>query len=1478
MKTNYFHKFILLLYVLLSFFSDTFCNDSLKIKRFELFNTREGLSQNSVLCAYADHLGYLWFGTMNGLNRYDGYNFKIYKAYPGKAEALSNNRISAIWEDAKNILWVKTYDGYYHYIDRETDKFTTFPNYIRSREEKNSSIVSFAQTSPEDIWLCSSNSGVYHLVYDSTINKYHSVRYFSRGTGAITNNKTSFAIKDTNGDLWIGTENGLNQLYSREQESLHPDFQHLFIDTWFTSATRTGDSVWFGTKNKGILLYDAHSGKFSRINKESGTLPDNEVTLLKYSDYNNIVIIGTGKGGLINYGLKKGKFIRYNFGGHRITNVNEDHTGNLWVNTEEFGVTRISPAKQIKKFYQLTPKEIQPLVDDERQYFFEDSRGNLWIGLHGSGLALYNRTSDAFTFFRNDPTDQSTISSNFVHCITEDKSGILWVGTGQFNGGVNKIVTSNSSFYQLSPHEEYDNMAENVIRSVFYEKKNGRLWVATKAGELYIYNKNLQPLSHFSYIPLKNKKLPGHNIYCMMQDKDGYLWLGSKGAGILVSTQPLDNFSKNCSNLSFYHYRHDPGDTTSLSNNMVYSIINDREGNIWIGTYGGGVNKVTGRDSKYLYCKRLNTSNSALSSDFVRKVFEDSRGYIWLATTFGLNRMISRHNPDSLIIDSYYYDPKVPGSISYNDIIHIFEDSQHRMWFGTFGGGIDLLLPGNIENPKFESFSREDGLTNDAVFGILEDSAGMIWLSTENGLSRFNFQNKHFDNFDYHDGLPMGSFSENTCCPVGKDKLAFGSTKGVILISPDNILKDNFVPPLVLTNFQLFNKDVNINDKDSPLKKTISSVNRVVLKYYQSSFSVEYAALSFFDPRRNQYMFKLEGLDKEWNKVKNQRKATYTNLKPGHYTLLVKAANWDGTWNEKPVKLDIIIRPPWWKTIVAYIIYLIIGIFIANIIRKIAVRYAKLRNDLKVEKKVNEIKLQFFTNISHEIRTPLTLILGPLEEVRNNKNLPVRVHQELELMYRNGKRMLRLINQLLDFRKIQNEKMKLKISQLDLVKFVTDICENFTLYANKKKIGFKVECQQKAIPVWVDPDKLDVVLFNILSNAFKFTPEGKSVKVKIKTNQENNTALIQIKDEGVGIQEDKIPILFERYTSLSAEKKYFNSTGIGLALSKEIIRLHKGDILVKSRPSHGSIFTISLLLGNEHFNPEDIENKLPDIKKVLEANDEPAIMLDEAISEIPETNNNEKKPVILVVEDNLDVSNYIFHILEKDFHVTCVSNGEKGLDTARRSNPDLIITDIMMPVMDGIEMTKRIKKNFTVSHIPVIMLTAKSNFDDQIEGIESGAEAYILKPFNPVYLLAICKNFIHQRRIILERFPEKSTIDPGDIKINSKDEDFLNNVIKLIQKHYNDPEFNVEKLVELSAVGRTVFYNKLKGLTGLSPVEFLREMRLKIAARVLSQNEYNVAEVAYMTGFNDEKYFSRCFKAQFGKSPSEYKKEFVEKS
>ncbi|HYX05622.1 MAG TPA: two-component regulator propeller domain-containing protein, partial [Bacteroidales bacterium] len=581
MKKNNLHT-IILSCVFLFLYSGIYGNDSLKIKRFELFNTRDGLSQNSVLCDYADHLGYLWFGTMNGLNRYDGYNFKIYKAYPGKAEALSNNRISAIWEDAKNILWVKTYDGYYHYLDRETDKFTTFPNYLRSQEEKNSSIVSFSQTSPDDIWLCSSNSGVYHLSFDSTTNKYHSSRYFSRGTGAITNNKTSFAVKDTNGDLWIGTENGLNQLYSKEISSLHPDFQHLFIDTRFTSATKAGDTLWFGTANKGLLIYDTQSRTFKMFDKESGMLPDNEITLVKYSAYNRKVIVGTGKGGLLLYDRPKKKFIRYSFGGLRITKVNEDHTGNLWVNTEKFGVTRITPKKNIKKYYQLTPEEIQPLVDDERQYFFEDTRGNLWIGLHGSGLALYNQNSDSFTFFRNNPTDPSTISSNFVHCITEDKSGILWVGTGQFNGGVNKIVTSNNSFQQLSPHKEYDNMAENVIRSLLYDREQ-RLWVATKSGELFIYNADLKPLSHYSYIPLINKKLPGHNIYCMMQDKAGYLWLGSKGGGILVSTRPLNKISGDCSDLRFYNYRNEPDDTTSLSNNMVYSIINDREGNIWIG-------------------------------------------------------------------------------------------------------------------------------------------------------------------------------------------------------------------------------------------------------------------------------------------------------------------------------------------------------------------------------------------------------------------------------------------------------------------------------------------------------------------------------------------------------------------------------------------------------------------------------------------------------------------------------------------------------------------------------------------------------------------------------------------------------------------------------------------------------------------------------------------------------------------------------
>ena len=692
------------------------------------------------------------------------------------------------------------------------------------------------------------------------------------------------------------------------------------------------------------------------------------------------------------------------------------------------------------------------------------------------------------------------------------------------------------------------------------------------------------------------------------------------------------------------------------------------------------------------------------------------------------------------------------------------------------------------------------------------------------------------------------------------------------MINPGKITKLEYRPNVVLTNFQLSNKDVDIHDPDSPIKTSIETTQKVILKHNQSSLSIEYAALSYFDPGKNQYAFRLENFEGNWNYVGKQRKATYTNLSPGDYIFRVMASDLDGNWDNLGTQLEIRILPPWWKTTLAYIIYAMIFLIILEVSRRIVTRYTRLRNDLRVERKVNEIKLQFFTNISHEIRTPLTLVLGPLEDIRKNTNVPETIRSSVDIMYRNGKRMLRLINQLLDFRKIQNEKMKLKVREIDYPDFVETICSNFNHLARQKDIRYNCHIEKNGQKAWIDKDMIDSVLFNILSNAFKFTPRGKTIEVSMKISPEDKFIDLAVRDEGPGIPEQKKDLLFTRYTNLNQGDSYFSGTGIGLALSNELARMHKGQIIVKSETGRGSEFTLRLPLGKEHFKDEDIAGKdytrSPYRPRSYEVSidteiDRPSMVQDEKIH--PHT--------VLVVEDNKEVRDYILNSLTTEFNVVSAVNGIEGLKIVRAVHPDLIITDIMMPEMDGIQMTQAVKSEFEISHIPIVMLTARSNIDAQIEGIEAGAEAYVMKPFNTKYLKVVLHNLLTQRNKIIEKFRDKIDFEPGEIKISNRDEEFIGKVIELIDHNYADPSLNVEKLAGLANVGRTIFYHKIKGLTGLTPVEFLRQMRLKIAARMIIESGYNISEVAYMCGFNDEKYFRRCFKTFFGKTPTEYKLE-----
>ncbi len=1453
------NKTICLLFFI--FILPLFLNAS-EIIRFEHFNTLRGLSQNSVSAILCDSKGFLWVGTNNGINIYDGNKFRIFLNEQNGKRNFTHNRITRIWEDSRGFIWFETHDGYYHFFNPVTEIFRSLTNTLPETEEIHYHFTDFLQYSENEIWIGLADKGVLRLKYNTQNNDYDITNYSSRGVNTISNDQVSFVRKDKFNNIWIGSHKGLTLIEKENIDSPTPKFQHLFITHAFVDFLETPSELWFATQDAGILISQKQSQRYSYINSQNTPSFKSDNIVKLYKTKSDAIIVSFLNNGIQILPKTEKEWKTIKLHGSKIEQVYEDRFGVLWITTENFGISAINSYNLHTDYYSFFNPAEGTVPDLERHVFYEDNKDNFWIGTHEGGLNLYDRKNNAFIQYKNNPSNPNSLSSNIVMAITEDHSGQLWVGTGQFQGSLERIVLKDPAFDFLLPDKRIIHLSDNMVRSLF-EDSQQRLWIGTKAGRLHVY-KNGEQITVFENFKTNSGTISGVNPYAFILDSKGYLWIGSKGKGILVTQQPLNKY-KDLKNINFINYQHIPSDSTSLSNNNIYSLVADTGGQIWIGTYGNGLNRVIEKKDGQREFVRINTQNSNLSSNLVRNLMIDSKNRLWIATSYGLNLMETIPQNDEIAqVRSFFSDSKSKCGISLNDIIHLFEDSKGNIWAATFGGGINKLTNLTPSSATFENFNQIKGLSHNMVYGILEDDEGFIWFSSENGLSRLNTNRGSFEVFNSNNGLSFDAFSENTCIKTSNGKLLFGGFKGVEIISSDKLVSTLWHNQVQLTGFQLFNKEVLV-EPGSPLQKSISFTEKITLRYYQSSFSFEFSALDFLDPEKNQYSFMLENFDTEWNFVGNQRKATYTNLAPGDYIFRVKATNRAGQWMTEERSVQILILPPWYKTTWAFILYSVLLVLMFYVVFRTISEINHYRNELQIERRVNEMKLRFFTNISHEIRTPLTLIIGPIEDLLKRSALDGSDKNKLEIIRKNGKRMLHLTNQLLDFRKIQNNKMVLKISEFDLVGFTRNIFESFVPLAQHKNINYTFHSQCDCFFIWADPSKLDMVIYNLLSNALKFTEANKSVRIDIEPSKTGEHIEIRVTDQGRGIPKAHLPELFERYTILSG--KELAGTGIGLSLANELVKLHEGDIDVDSEPGRGSSFTVRLKTGKKHFDQSDKIAWASQCATTPTTHESTITSEADYVQDEVFIRENGKQ-LVMLVEDNHEIREYIRQSLSPEFLCCTADNGQDALNLLNIQSPDLIISDIMMPVMDGLEMTAKIKENFQTSHIPVILLTSKSELNDQIAGIETGAEAYITKPFNSGYLKAMAQNLMDQRRNIISKFRDNKTINPATLKVNSKDEEFLKQLVSFIDNNHSE-EFSIETLAEKMCVSRTVFYNKVKGLTGLSPVEFVRQLKLKIAAQFIDQG-YNVSEAAIKVGFSDTRYFSRQFKALFGHLPSKH--------
>lgn len=1347
-----------LLYLLLFILSFQICNSQKAANLFRHIDSDIGLSNNQINTIFQDSKGFVWFATKSGLNRYDGYNFKIFKNNPNDKKTIPDNSIKKILEDHLGILWLFTDNDLFFYFP-ETESFSyshpIFQNHVLPSKVNINSILN---QNDSILWLANSQSGLYF--YD--IKKDSLFRYFDkynfqkqlsadRITGISIDTKNHLYVVNYLGDIDI-----IDTKTKTVIERIKTDILSKIIDEepYFSLFIDSDDDIWLYSDNKG--------GGIIYINRR-------EKKQVHFSEGNGA----------------------YELSNPYVSGVLEDETGKIWIGTDHGGINIIDKKTFKATVVQATPGDATGLVSNSITKLFKSREGIIWVGSYKKGINYYSKDLYQFELYRSQPHEKELFFDNDVNCFAEDKFGNLWLGT---NGdGLVCFNRKNNTFKKYKESLGRNTISSDVIVSMCYDSKD-RLWIGTYQGGLDVYE-----------------------------------------------------------NGTFRNFKHNINNPSTISDDRIWQIIEDSSNRIWIGTLGGGLDLYDETNSQFIHYK--SRDYNSVTSNFILALYEDYLGNIWIGTPDGLNHL----DINTQRFNCYKNEKNSPKSLSSSFILSIYEDSDNQLWIGTRNG----LNKFDREKNNFSYYAMSDGLPDHNIISILEDKNKNLWLSTLNGISHLikdSVTNKiTFRNFDLLDGLQAMEFNEHSSLKTSKGELIFGGANGFNIFKPENILAERMFFDVLLTDLKVSHKSIVVDDdsEDPLLKTALHLTDEIKLKYNQNSFSIEFAALNFFHPERTRFRYMLEGFNNEWIEVgASNRLATYTNLNYGNYKFKIYASASDGFWDESNcISLNIIVEPPFYATTVAYFIYFIfftilIYLLISTIRRREEIKFKRQReiDEHKRRHEIDSIKLRLFTNISHEFRTPLTLILTPVENLLNDvSNEPIK--NQLLTIKRNGQRLLTLINQLLDFRKIEAVGTTLKYSEDDIIAFIKNSTHNFQDLFETKKIEFEFITNTNKLIMQFDKDKIDKIISNLLSNAYKFTSENDKISLELyydKQKRKESILYIKVRDNGVGIPTEYHNKIFDRF--FQVEKDNYNQlgSGIGLSITKEYVKAHSGEIKVNSILGKGTVFTISL--------PTEIKNEI--IEKVVE------------IDEVADSS----KSTILIVEDSKELRHYIRDNFQNRYSIIEAENGLEGVEKAKISLPDIIISDIMMPEMNGIEMCKNLKNDDKTKHIPIILLTANDSREDELEALEAGAEDYITKPFNLEALNIKINNIISLREEQIEKENQKQllNIEPKKIEVTPVDEKFMNKITSIIEKNMANPNFSVAMLSDIAGVSRGHLYNKIVAITGETPTYLIRTMRVKRAAQYLEKSQLTVSEIAYKVGFNEPKYFSKYFKEEYGISPVKY--------
>lgn len=1248
------------------------------------------------------------------------------------------------------------------------------------------------------------------------------------------------------GQIWIGSKNGLDRYdprtekffnYNELLEAVNPSSAPLRVNAICTP----GEDLWIGMRNK-IFRFNRGENKFEPhpVRDEVQNVRASFVLSVREGFYGNLYV-ATDKGlFLFNTGRPAFRLIYPVQGSDRpLLKINTflvDKVRNQLIVGTDNGVYVLDAEGHLAEEISY---DSQPIT--RVSCLLQDSRGDLWIGTKEKGL--FRKNAVGIVNYRNDPRLMNSLANNEVLSLFEDRSGVLWVGTS--SGGVNKLVLHQKPFTVIR-HNPFTHagLSDHVVRAVFVED-TATVWIGTKEGVLNKWDKKEDRYTYYkAETGDMTQRAATHRIFSIAPLDDGHLWVAT-GQGLLI-------FDKKAGTFQPFHADKGPFD------NFVSTLFTDRDGVLWGGT-NTGIFLI--KDRKMIAGYSSGGRNGLLSNNNIRHIYQDRAGSMWIGTRDGgLNKL------DSI-------DGKMTGksfrnisgdaySLSNDDVSCVFEDSRGRLWVGTWGGGINLVT--DREKMTFRHFTEQEGLSDNVVFAIGEDTAGVLWISSYNGLSCFNPVTEQFHNYSWYDGLPSNEFSVGAYDFTETGTIYLGGVNGLVLFRPDEITADPYVPPVSITQLRIYNEPVRAGipyDKRIILEKAIYATDQIKLLYNKRHFSFDFVAFSYVAPQRNRFAYMMEGVDKEWVNTGGRHSASYSNLEPGTYTFKVKGSNSDGIWNEEPVCLKITIVPPFWRTPYAYVFYflvfcLMIFLVIRYYTRRAELRHVVLRERLEEHNRqeLYHAKMKFYINISHELRTPLTLIVGLIENVKNKLGEGNQAEEQLEVMKKNADLLLRLINELLDFRKIESGNMKIEKQPREVVSFVRTICSFFEDQVMMKNIRLSFYSGQASYYMMMDADKVQKIVFNLLSNAVKFTHSYIEVGVKVIRKDDRDVILISVRDDGHGIRPEEQEKIFQRFYQSHDSGEMNAGSGIGLNLAQEMAQLHGGTLGVFSVPEQGATFELALPVEPvEHAVRENIRHISPEIS---EADEQTGL------------------PILLIIDDNEDIRYYMRELLGRDYDIREAADGTQGLEMAKQLIPDIILSDVMMPDIDGIELCRQLKTDPSACHIPVILVTARACDESRIKGLECGADAYIIKPFTEAHIRALVTNVLKSREKVRGQLKLELMTRPQEMTIESSQDKLLARIVSFIEKNMADPEYDVDRLSKDVGLSRMHLYRKLKGIVGQTPSDFIRDFRLIRATDLLKQNALNISEVAYMAGFNNLKYFRICFKKKYGITPSDYVRKY----